>query len=152
MIIDSLKNWKCYCGIVPHYEEAMEFALDLARSAPGRYECTSLPEGKVYAMVQEGESRPFEEAQVEAHRKYLDVQIMLAGGETMYYSDIEGLKESVPYDEGKDIIFFEKSGQPLRILPDMFYLVFPQDGHMPICHLDGPGHYRKIVLKIRLEG
>ena len=102
-------------------------------------------------MIQEGETLPFEDGKVEAHRKYLDMQIMLEGGETVGYADIAGLKESVPYDEEKDIVFFENGGQPVQISRGMFYLVLPQDGHMPCRHLNGPGTYRKIVLKIRVR-
>lgn len=85
---------------------------------------------------------------IEAHRKYMDVQIMLEGGETVYYADIDGLTETVPYKE--DIVFYEKAGQPARIEKGMFYLALPHDGHLPSCHLDGPGKFRKIVLKIRV--
>ena len=150
MIIDSINNWKSYCGIAPHYEEAVNFALGLADKPAGRYECEALPAGSVFAMIQEGETGPWAEGKVEAHRKYLDMQIMLEGGETVGYADISGLKETVPYSEEKDIVFYECGGQPVRIGKGMFYLVLPQDGHMPCRRLDGPGHFRKIVLKIRL--
>ncbi len=149
MIIDRIQNRSSYSGISPLFDEAFDFALSLRDKAPGRYECGTLPAGEVYAMVQEGETKPFDEGLIEAHRRYLDVQIMLSGGETVFYQEIEGLKEAVPYSEEKDIIFFEKAGQPVQIREDMFYVVFPQDGHMPCRHLEGPGSYRKIVLKIK---
>ncbi len=151
MIIDSIGNWRSYIGIAPHFEEAVAFALTLADKGPGRYECESLPDGAVFAMIQEGDTAPWEDGQVEAHRKYLDMQIMLEGGETVGYADVAGLKETVPYSEEKDIIFYENGGQPVRIEKGMFYLVLPQDGHMPCRQMDGPGRFRKIVLKVRLQ-
>ena len=150
MIIDSISRWRSYIGLVPHFEEAVNFALSLSEAAPGRYECETLPAGTVYAMIQEGGTEPWEEGRVEAHRNYLDMQIMLEGGETVGYADIDGLKEIVPYSGEKDIVFYENAGQPIRIEKGMFYLVLPQDGHMPCRHLDEKGCYRKIVLKIRL--
>lgn len=150
MIIDSIANRSSYSGISPYFDEAFSFALSLKDRQPGRYECDKFPEGTVFAMIQEGETLPFEEGLVEAHRRYLDVQIMLQGGETVWYADIDTLQEAVPYDEKKDILFFEKGGQPLQIRPGMFYLVFPQDGHMPCRHIEGADCYRKIVLKIAI--
>lgn len=148
MIVDRIDRSPCYNGIVPEFKEAVEFALSLADRPAGRYEYDKLPSGTVFAMVQEGDTRAPEEGMVEAHRNYIDVQIMLEGGETVYYADIKELTEKVPYTD--DIVFFEKAGQPARIEKGMFYLVFPHDGHMPCCHLDGPGRFRKIVLKIRI--
>lgn len=148
MIVDRIDRSASYNGIVPEFKEAMEFALGLADKPVGTYQYDKLPEGTVFAMVQEGETRSFEDGMIEAHRKYMDVQIMLEGGETVYYADIDGLTETVPYKE--DIVFYEKAGQPARIEKGMFYLALPHDGHLPSCHLDSPGKFRKIVLKIRV--
>ena len=54
-------------------------------------------------------------------------------------------------EEEKDIVFFEKGGQPVQIRPGMFYVVFPQDSHMPCRHPEGLSLCRKIVLKIAAE-
>ncbi len=148
MIIDKIERSSSYDGLVPEFHEAFAFALSLKDKPVGTYQYDGLPEGTVYAMIQEGDTQPYEEGQVEAHRKYIDVQIMLDGGETVYYQDIDDLKEAVPYKD--DIIFYEKAGQPARIEKGMFYVALPQDGHMPCRELDGPGTYRKVVLKIKL--
>lgn len=150
MIVDHISRWQSYIGITPYLKEAVEFALTLTDKPVGRYEYDGLPAGCVYAMVQEGETQPYAAGKVEAHRKYLDMQIMLTGGETVYYADIDGLTECDPYKEDADIGFFEKAGQPAEISAGMFYLVLPHDGHMPCRELNGPGTYRKIVLKVRL--
>ena len=149
MIIDSITNWEAYRGILPDFEARMRFALSLGDAASGKYECTSLPKGCVYALVQEGQTLPLEKGLIEAHRKYADVQIMIDGGETVYYTDIHGLAEVVPYKD--DIAFYKSAGQPLAVTKGMFYVALPQDGHMPCRHLNGcPGSYKKIVLKIRM--
>lgn len=150
MIIDQISRWQSYTGITPHLKEAVEFALTLKDKPAGRYEYDGLPAGSVFAMIQEGETQPYDTGKVEAHRKYLDMQIMLSGGETVYYADISGLTECVPYKEDADIAFYEKAGQPVQIPAGTFYLVLPQDGHMPCRELNGPGTYRKIVLKVKL--
>lgn len=149
MIIDKTDRIESYNGLTENFREAVEFALSLSDKPTGRYECDRFPAGEVFAMVQEGETKPGEGGRIEAHRKYIDVQVMLDGGETVYYTDIRDLKEIVPYSEEKDVAFYEAGGQPVRIEKGMFYVALPHDGHMPCRELDGPGTYRKIVLKIK---
>lgn len=151
MIVDRTDRIESYDGLAEYFREAAEFALSLSDKPAGRYDYDRLPAGTVYALVQEGETQPREDGRIEAHRRYMDVQIMLDGGETVFYTDINGLKETVPYSEEKDIVFYEAGGQPARIEKGMFYVTLPHDGHMPCRELDGPGKYRKIVLKIKIK-
>lgn len=151
MIVDRIERSETYNGLVPNWKEAFAFALSLKDQPAGRYECTTLPAGQVFALVQEGMTKPYKEGALEAHRRYMDVQIMLEGGETVYYTDIEGLEATVPYKEEADIVFYGKGGQPAEIQAGMFYAVMPHDAHMPCIHLDGEGRFRKIVLKIRVN-
>lgn len=150
MIIDKTKRIATYYSLMPEFREAVEFALSLSEKPVGRYEYDGLPRGRVYVLVQEGMTQPFENGKVEAHRNYLDVQFLLKGKEAVYYRDVEGMKESIPYDEAKDIVFYEAGGQPACIEEGMFYVVFPHDGHMPCRDLNGTQNYRKLVLKIRV--
>lgn len=150
MIVDRIDRITDYYSLMPDFGEAVEFALSLFAKPEGRYEYEGLPKGKVYALIQEGMTQPYDGGRAEAHRKYVDVQFLLQGGEMVYFGDVRGMKEVVPYDDAKDIAFYEAGGQPVRIEEGMFYLAFPHDGHMPCRELEGPGRYRKIVLKIRV--
>lgn len=150
MIIDRIDRRDIYNGFVPNWKEAFDFALRLKDAPTGRYECEILPEGAAFALVQEGQTRPYEQGKLEAHRKYMDVQIFFKGGEVVYYTDIDGLEETVPYKEDADIVFYGQGGQPARMTEGMFYAVMPHDAHMPAIDPDGTSTYRKIVLKIRV--
>jgi YhcH/YjgK/YiaL family protein len=150
MIVDRIERKDTYNGLVPYWKEAFEFAMSLKDQPVGRYECESLPAGAVFALVQEGQTMPYGDGKLEAHRRYMDVQIMLEGGETVYYMDVEGLEPTIPYKDDADIEFFGQCGQPAEIKAGMFYAVMPHDGHMPCRELDGPGSFRKVVLKIRV--
>lgn len=68
---------------------------------------------------------PYEEGKLEAHRRYMDVQIFLKGGEVVYYTDIDGLEITVPYKEDADIVFYGQGGQPAKVTEGMFYAVMP---------------------------
>lgn len=134
--------------MLPIWKEAVEFALTLQDKPAGKYISENIPAEDLFVLVQEGETNPADGAKLEAHRNYVDIQIMLEGGETLYYSDIDQLTVADPYVP--DAIFYQHAGQPIRIEPGMFFAAFPQDAHLACTHLDGPGHYKKLVVKIRL--
>ena len=143
MIIDYCKNSKTYENLIPGFKEAFEFAMGLKDEPLGRYE-----NGDIFVLVQEGTTTPLTEGFVEAHRKYLDVQIMLTGQEVVGYEDVSKLLEATPYKEEKDVTLYYGNGQPIMVTPSMFYIVYPQDGHKPCKYLKQPTSYKKIVLKI----
>lgn len=148
MIVDYLYRFKQYTRNIPELFEAIKFAEKVRKDnlPVGRYMV-----GNNYALVQEGTTRPFAEGKFEAHKKYLDVQIMIDGFEYMEYTDLIDLILDVPYDEQKDIEFLNGKGCPLLIKPGMFYVVYPGDGHKPCCHGTQPSNYKKVVVKIRID-
>jgi len=60
------------------------------------------------------------------------------------------LSETAAYDPATDKVNFSGEGDVLSITEGMFYIMFPQDGHMACVHLDAPSSYRKLVIKIKL--
>ena len=77
MIIDSLKYIETYRPILKGLDAGLEAVKALGEHPEtGRYTF----EGG-YFMVQEGMTRPMEDGDFEAHRKYIDVQIILEGQE-----------------------------------------------------------------------
>ena len=87
MIIDELKNAKLYAGVMPDFMGALEYAMSLENADCGRYEY-----GDHYVMILQGETRRLEGAALEAHRRYVDVQIVLSGAERVGYAPLSSLK------------------------------------------------------------
>ena len=145
MIIDYLENIGTYRPILPGVDAGLKAAAALGEDpAVGRYEF----EGG-YFMVQEGETRPVSDGDFEAHRKYIDVQIILKGQELVAWADTSLLEISVPYDEAKDKIMY--SGEPAQcnvIKEKMVWAAFPNDAHKACRELDTRAHYKKIVMKL----
>ena len=152
MVVDFIDNASIYYGLHKHMKEAFEFAKTLVGKPVGRYDYTGLDEGTLYAMVQEGDTNPIDKSRVENHQNYLDIQIMLDGAEEMGYEVARDLSVTIPYDGTKDIAFFEASDKlsMITISKDMFYIVYPDDGHMPCRHSKNAKHYRKMVVKLKL--
>ncbi len=147
MVLMKLERLRSNTDNLPHLAEALA-CLDANRdAAPGRYE---FPGG--FILLQEGETKPLAEGDFEAHRKYLDVQILLAGEETIMWADLEDLKPSVPYDAGKDKeMFAGDGGAVLRLKPGCCYVCWPEDGHKACRHVHNPARYRKAVVKLEIS-
>lgn len=146
MIIDSIRNRGWYEKNSPLLKAVFDFVEEIKENTPGRYEW-----GDLYAMVQEGCTKPLDEGLMEAHHNYIDLQYVVSGQEIVEWKNAETLAPEIPYDEGKDIVFFKGEGAPLVVEPGMFYLVFPQDGHKPCGHIKRPSEYKKVVVKIRTD-
>lgn len=146
MVVDYMDHIMAYSGTSSQFEEGIRLAYAIKDKPPGRYE-----QGDIYAMVQEGMTGALEEGLFEAHRKYIDLQIMLEGEELISWEAVSRLQEKESYDEGKDFELFCGEGQNLSIKAGMFYLVFPHDGHMPCRHVQKSTEYRKIVVKLKAE-
>ncbi len=146
MIIDYYENHQLYEDTLELLKEGFSFIKEIENEPAGRYE-----RGSMFAMVQTGTTCPVQEARLEAHKKYIDVQYMVSGQEIMEWENITKLQIEIPYDEEKDILFYKGSGSSIAIKEGMFYLVFPQDAHKPCGHIKEPTNYKKIVLKIKVD-
>lgn len=123
---------------------------DLLALPLGRHEIT--PCG-VFAIVQEYETKT--ESVFEAHRKYIDIQCVVAGEEYIYVADISKVSEPLAdFDEQKDIEFFRYADGFEEVLADKdnFVVLFPKDAHQPCMAVDGkPGKIRKVVVKVPVK-
>ena len=149
MILDRIEHFQQYTRCVPQLYDVIKFAK--------RAEAENLPAGKYslgnqdFVLIQERNTRRFEDADFEVHRKYLDVQIIISGSEYMEYADISELKEKIPFDADADLALMEGSGTRIQIKPGMFYLLYPADGHKPCCHETVPTTYKKVLAKIKID-
>ncbi|WP_394522264.1 YhcH/YjgK/YiaL family protein [Lacrimispora sp. JR3] len=152
MIFDSAKNLDFYrnLGVEGRYAKAIDFLknTDLEKLAPGKYEI----DGKnVFANVQEYTTIPWEEAKFETHRDYTDIQYMIRGTETMTYAPIDELRVSVPYNEEKDVVFYDNENPGLKVVVKAGeYMIFhPWDGHKPKAAAGEPAPIKKVIVKIK---
>lgn len=147
MIIDSIHNIMKYEALLPNLKAGMEAVRGLTELETGRYE---FPGG--YFMVQKGTTRPIAEGTFEAHRKYIDVQILMEGSEEVAWEDIRNLVTVVPYNPEKDAQRLTGNKEHvMKITKDMFYAAFPEDGHQPVAHTKEEQSFIKIVMKLPVE-
>lgn len=148
MIIDRTENITKYGKMLPGLEAGLARLKELGnRPAVGRYEF----EGGFF-MIQEGDTTPAENGDFEAHRKYIDVQIILEGSEYVIWENISKLESSVPYDEQKEREMFKgEVVHSFRIDEGMTWVAFPQDAHKACKDLGNKTHYLKVVMKLPVK-
>lgn len=149
MIIDNLSKLTEYETLNPHFGKAIKFiqSLDLKNPELGKFEI----DGKnVFASISESKLKTPEQAKLEVHNNYIDIQIPISKAEGFGWTGRSELtKEAAPFDETKDIQFFEdKPTLNYDLQPGNFAIFFPQDGHAPCI---GEGTVIKIVIKIKVQ-
>lgn len=148
MIIDTLANLKHYQKLLPNLLTAIEKMRSLKDWQAGE---KYYFEGG-FVFFQEGETKPMAEAQFEAHRKYIDVQVVLKGQECLAWSELSELTEIIPYSDEKDVRKFEgENTHTMKISEGMAYICFPWDGHKAVFHIEQPLQFTKAVIKLALN-
>ena len=130
------------------WQAALKFLKerDFYSMKPGRYE---LADDGTYANIDEYLTK--DTAHFEAHRKFVDIQYLAKGKEYIYVTpvDNERNREVTPYDETKDITFFDDDNYSKHLLSsENFLVLFPSDGHKPCMKVDSNEVVRKVVVKI----
>ena len=150
MIVDSLNNSKLYFDGESLFGKGFEFIKKaVAENYPvGKYEIDG---DKVYAMVQEYNTKATTEGRFEAHRKYADIQYVISGMEIMEYVHLAKVDDDTDYDGDKDIVFFKYDDPATNVVvSDGDFAVFmPEDVHKPGISHDGKfSPIKKIVVKV----
>lgn len=88
----------------------------------------------------------------ESHRKYVDIQMLLAGEEIMQVVDIDRLRETVAYNPIKDCTLYKPSLNSASIVlrPNSVMVLYPKDGHRSMAYSGVASHVLKVVGKIRI--
>lgn len=148
MILDRIEHFERYIEIIPEIYDVIKFVEKTKKE--------NLPAGKYplqngFALIQEGTTRRFDDADFEVHREYLDIQVIVSSSEYVEYADMTTLKTKVPFDLEKDLELMSGEGSKILIKPDTFYILYPTDGHKPCCHEDIPTNYKKVLAKIKID-
>lgn len=144
----DLEDWSSTPGL-EGLERPFEYLArtDLAALPLGR---TAIDGDDVYVIVSDGETLPPEQVRFEAHRRYIDIQLVVRGQEAIGVAPVAALATSAPYDATKDVEFFDlpRESATLALHAGEFAVFVPGDGHRPSMHLDGPHLTRKAVVKV----
>jgi len=149
MIVDTLDNSSLYRGLSPRIALAFDWlrGADVRRSAAGTFE---LDGRRVYAIVQEYATLERTQGAWEAHRRHIDLQLVVSGTERIGYAHVSRLAPG-RYDQERDLLPLSGEGVFLTLGPGDFMLLFPEDAHMPQIAVNASEIVRKVVVKIAVS-
>lgn len=150
MIIDLIDNLSFYAALNPLIRDVCEFlqSTNLDKLSEGWHAVGDAGGEDVYAMVATENCRNDEDADIEAHHKYVDVQICLRGTDRIGWKPVAGCTDQVSeYEPEDDLIFYGDDPVAwIELKPGYFVMFFPSDGHKPLV---GSGELKKLVFKMR---
>ncbi len=148
MILDTKNNLGLYKNIHPKFRVACDFIenTNLKILTPKRYD---IDNDNVYAIVSTTTGRGRENAKLEAHRKYIDLQYVIDGTDEIGWCDINKCKyKETEYDLEKDVILYKDTPSVwVKLEHKTCALFFPSDAHAPLA---GVGEMKRLVIKIKV--
>lgn len=152
MILDTLDNATRYEGLNSRFAKAFAYLRTVDGTQPlGRHD---LDGDQCFALVQTYETKPIEKALFEAHRKYIDVQFIHSGRETILWASLASMKEeTMAYDESKDAALWKlvSAVTPLHVSAGHFVILHPEDAHAPCIEWEKSEPVFKVVVKVAVE-
>lgn len=152
MVLDTLANAARYESLNSRFTKAFAFLLTVDGTQElGRHD---LDGDHCFALVQTYETKPIEKAKFEAHRKYIDVQFIQSGRETILWAPLDTMKEeTMAYSEEKDAALWKLTADttPLHVSAGHFAILWPEDAHAPCIEWDKPEQVFKVVIKVAVE-
>jgi YhcH/YjgK/YiaL family protein len=151
MIYDKLENAKYYLSVSPWVKKALEYlqSTDLKNLPLGKYPIDG--DNVIVSCIMKT-TKPYAEAKLETHDKYLDLHYLVEGKEDIlcgFLQDTVKVTEDMPEI---DCRYYDGPSKPFTIGNDRFIIVFPTDIHAPgLSHKDGEVQTnKKIIVKIRV--
>lgn len=147
MILDSLQNLENYSEFTEIYR-VLGWLAALPKS--------ELPDARVelgngsFAFPVSLTTKPEAECLYEAHKKYIDIHCVISGVETISVQNISEVVNSVPFDEAKDIGFYDgEEAARCYVSPGMFLVCFTEDAHRCAMMRDVREVVQKIMIKVK---
>lgn len=152
MIFDNIKNCKMYYGVNDKFEKAFEFIQKVIaeKFEVGKYEIDG---EKIFAFVQNYDSKLKENSVFEGHENYIDIQYVIEGCEMLGVIDVSKADIKEEYNPEKDAAFYQESKLASYCIATQgdFCIFYPHDIHSPGVAFDNsPSNVRKIVVKVHI--
>lgn len=148
MIVANIQNKAEYYGIHPELDKALD-CLNPEFLEQAATEKTLLDGENLFVTKFHLETVPEEETFFEAHRQYLDIQVVTQGQERVEIAHPDTLTLT---EHSGDFYGYTGTGeQTVVLLPGNFLIVFPGDAHrlrLPVGESGKP--FTRVVFKIKV--
>lgn len=147
MICDDLCNFKDYVIFTDEATVAISSFISKLNenNATGKYEIDG---DKIFAMISSYETR--QQGEYEAHREYVDIQLLLVGEENVYVGSSLGAEQTVEYTPDCEMFrFVPETANCIQLHVGNFAVFMPNELHMPnMDSINGTFTNLKVVVKV----
>ncbi|MBC7915279.1 MAG: YhcH/YjgK/YiaL family protein [Pyrinomonadaceae bacterium] len=143
MIFDKLEN-------LNRYNERLGFIstiLEENKFIKGKFD---IGDTTSFGIGLEYTTRVSDKCLWEAHRKYLDIHVILEGEELVEIGDISNMEPTKEYEDDYQLFKGNKE-HSLRLLPGKFLILFPNEVHKTGVKTKHCVGVKKIVFKLLLD-
>ncbi|WP_413113621.1 YhcH/YjgK/YiaL family protein [Thaumasiovibrio sp. DFM-14] len=142
-------------SLIPYVSEDIRGWIKNAIEISNNHTNGKFPIGNkgVFVVLAEGKTELLENRQAEIHKKYVDIQILLNGNETIGYSNHLDAKLKSLNDIDNDVMFFStvENEQYVNLSKGDFALFYPDQLHRPLCATCESMLVRKAIVKVPIE-
>ena len=151
MIYDVLKNIKTYKGINKNLDKAIDFIAE-KQYLNANFGKNIVEGDTIYFNCPEKPvTRENTDLELEYHKKYIDIHIVLEGEENIVYIPFEDCIETKSYNVEEDYGLVKGKAQAELILNGKnFLLFFPEEPHLALLKVNTPKEIKKIIFKVEL--
>lgn len=145
----------------PAFDKALAYVEEMLRpGSEAQQRLNAVPTGEtitvqlgdgVFAMEQAYVAKPPAAGRWEAHKVYIDVQVIVSGDELMEVIDVSRLTVNEDRTPAKDVLFFDNGPEcsVLRVGAGDIAVFYPVDAHKPSLAAGEPAALvRKTVVKV----
>ena len=154
MIVDRLDNWNTYFRN-PVWETIFVQLQALNENMPAMEKKIKDDDIILKVFSHETIAPNTPEAQLESHKKYIDIHTTITKSERIDWYPAAGLKIIKPYDAAEDAVYYERpqtACASLNMYPGIFTVFWPGDAHMPRLQVAGkPELIKKAVMKVSID-
>ena len=148
MILDSINHVSKYTGLSESLDKALYFisTTNLRNLDIGKHHINS---NDFFYIVDEYKTKPSDEGKLEAHKKYIDIHVVISGSEYIGHAPFSNQKVLKGYDEDNDYALYDGSAPFFKLMPGSFAVFYPSDLHMPGVD-ENIVDVKKLVVKVSI--
>lgn len=150
MIQTTLQHMDRFQNLNSRFAEAFK-ALRTLANEPFQEGIHAVDGDAVYINALQYDTQCAEQSMMEAHRRYIDVMLLLEGEEEIAVCDTRSLRQLTAQYDPEDDASLAKLQEPHSILcmhPGDVAILFPEDAHAPGIQCGIPSHVRKLIAKV----
>ena len=150
MIFGNMENPEEFGFLEEQIRECFAYAKnhDLVSWEKGRHE---IDKDRLFVNIVEYTTTVPEERFWEAHRRYLDVHLMLRGTEQIDLNFIRNMKTGEFVEEEDFLPMVGEKNSSVILRDGDFLICYPSDGHRTAVAADGPQTIKKAIFKVLIS-